>query len=197
MERNKKILSAVTAAAMLLTLTACNDGAKTSTPSQTLSSSSSAEEIPIDPGIPESPASDFEYKFKEELGGIEITEYNGKNEVIRIPAKIDGKNVTSIGEDAFVGCVGITSIIIPNGVTTIGKNALSCHELTSVTIPNSVTKIGERAFLFCYELTSVALPDSVTEIGKDAFSGCMAEITYKGKTYSTGNYDALYTAING
>ena len=182
---------------MALTLTACNDGAKNSTPSETTSSSSSAQEIPIDPGIPESPASDFKYKFKEELGGIEITEYNGKNEVMSIPAKIDGKNVTSIAEDAFVGCVGITSVIIPNGVKTVGKNAFSCLEFTSVTIPNSVTKIGDSAFLFCSRLTSISLPDSVTEIGKDAFAGCSAEITYKGQTYTPGNYEELYKAING
>ncbi len=196
MKISKKILSAVTAAALLLTLTACNDS-KTSSGTTSGSTSISSKPLVDDSAIPESPASDFEYKFKEELGGIEITEYNGKNEVIRIPAKIDGKNVTSIGEDAFVGCVGVTNVIIPNGVTTIGKSAFNNLELKSVTIPDSVTKIGENAFIFCSRLTSVTLPDSVTEIGKDAFAGCMAEITYKGKTYSPDNYDELYKAING
>lgn len=186
-----KILSAIVAAAMVLTLTACSNGASSSSSVSTSSSSTKS-------GLSEeAQASDFEYKFKEELGGIEITEYKGKKEVINIPAKIDGKNVTSIGEDAFVGCMGVTSAIIPNGVTTIGKSAFRCLEIKSVTIPDSVTKIGENAFIFCSRLTSVTLPDSVTEIGKDAFSGCMAEITYKGQTYSPGNYDTLYKAING
>ncbi|MGN0670482.1 MAG: leucine-rich repeat domain-containing protein [Oscillospiraceae bacterium] len=192
----RKILSAIVAAGILMTLTACNDS-KTSSGTTSDSTSISSKPLVDDSATPESPVSDFKYKFKEELGGIEITEYKGKKEVINIPATIDGKNVTSIGEDAFVGCVGVTSVIIPNGVTTIGKSAFNNLELTSVTIPDSVTKIGENAFLFCSRLTSVTLPDSVTEIGKDAFSGCMAEITYKGKTYTTGNYDALYEAING
>ena len=191
MKISQKILCTVTVATMALTLTACNDGTNSSSSVSTSSSSTKST------SSEEAQASDFEYKFKEELGGIEITEYKGKKEVINIPAKIDGKNVTSIGEDAFVGCAGITSAIIPNGVTTIGKNAFSCLELTSVIIPDSVTKIGENAFIFCSRLTNVVLPDSVTEIGKDAFSGCMAEITYKGKTYTTGNYEALYEAING
>ena len=188
MKISKIILSAATAIALTLTLTACGENTSSVSTSSSSTKTSSSEEAQ---------ASDFKYKFKEELGGIEIIEYKGKKEVVNIPAKIDGKNVTSIGEDAFVGCVGVTNVIIPNGVTTIGKFAFNNLELKSVTIPDSVTKIGENAFIFCSRLTSVALPDSVTEIGKDAFSGCMAEITYKGKTYTPDNYGALYEAING
>ena len=44
--------------------------------------------------------------------------------------------------------------------------------------------------------TSVTIPNSVTEIGKRAFYYCTAEITYKGKTYTSDKYDALYEAIN-
>ena len=55
--------------------------------------------------------------------------------------------VTSIGDCAFWGCSGLTSIEIPNSVTNIGTHAFDgCSGLTSITIPNSVTSIEARAF---------------------------------------------------
>ncbi len=67
----------------------------------------------------------------------------------------------------------ITSVIIPNSVTTIGENAFSdCSGLTSVTIPDSVTSIGRDGFSYCGSLTSVTIPNSVTSIGRAAFKNC-------------------------
>ena len=64
--------------------------------------------------------------------------------------------VTSIGNYAFSGCSGLTSVEIPTNVTSIGDNAFSgCTGLISVTIPASVTSIGVGAFIFCGQLTSV------------------------------------------
>jgi len=66
----------------------------------------------------------------------------------------------------------ITSVVIEDGVTSIGNLAFSaCTGLTSVTIPNSVTSIGMMAFFGC-GLTFVTIPNSVTFIGQDVFSGC-------------------------
>ena len=82
-------------------------------------------------------------------------------------------SVTSIGDDAFIGCNHLASVTIPNSVTTIGNEAFcSCIELTSVTIPNSVTKIGKSAFSGCNSLTEIIIPNSVTNIGSNAFSNC-------------------------
>lgn len=83
-----------------------------------------------------------------------------------------------IAGHAFQGCSGLTSITIPNSVTSIGDYAFSaCSGLTSITIPNSVTSIGEYAFESCSGLTSVNIPNSVTTIGGDAFLFCKALTT--------------------
>ena len=95
------------------------------------------------------------------------SEYTGD---VIIPETVTYNNVTysvtSIGNDAFYGCTGLTSITIGNSVTSIGDYAFSdCTGLKSVTIPNSVTSIGGSAFSYCYGLTSIEIPNSVTSIG--------------------------------
>jgi hypothetical protein len=82
-------------------------------------------------------------------------------------------SVTSIGNYAFEDCTGLTSLVIPNSVTSIGDEAFAeCSGLTSLSIPNSVTSIGKGAFSGCSGLTSLSIPNSVTSIGIGAFCGC-------------------------
>lgn len=82
-------------------------------------------------------------------------------------------NVKEIGSDAFSNCTSLTSVTIPNSVTSIGESAFeSCVSLESVIVPNSVIEIGKYAFYECKNLTSVILPNSVTRIGAAAFNRC-------------------------
>ena len=82
-------------------------------------------------------------------------------------------NAKSIRNCAFYKCAGITSIEIPNSVTSIEMYAFEgCTSLINIEIPNSVTSIGNEAFYGCTSLTSIEIPNSVTSIGEWAFSGC-------------------------
>ena len=80
-----------------------------------------------------------------------------------------------IGEFAFANCNNLTSITIPNSVTSIGEYAFSmCYNLTSITIPSGVTSIGNAAFYGCSNLTSIIIPSSVTSISSYAFNSCIS-----------------------
>ena len=82
-------------------------------------------------------------------------------------------NVVAISSSAFENCDGLTSVTIPDSITSIGAKAfLNCDGLTSVTIPDSVTSIGKHAFCGCSGLTSVTIGNGVKSMGKDAFSFC-------------------------
>ncbi len=76
------------------------------------------------------------------------------------------QSINEISLYAFGGCIGLTSVTIPENVV-IGKGAFyGCTGLTSVTIPEGVTEIGVAAFYGCTGLTSVTIPESLTEFGK-------------------------------
>ena len=100
-------------------------------------------------------------------------------------------SVTSIGKNAFSYCSGLTSIEIPNSVTSIGGAAFAgCSGLTSIEIPNSVTSIGNQAFYGCSGLTCIEIPNSVTSIGYGAFRNCsgLTSVEIPNSVTSIGSY---------
>ena len=95
--------------------------------------------------------------------------------------------VTSIGNYAFC-CSHMVSITIPTSVTRIGIDAFRASCLTSITIPNSVTSIGKGAFESC-SLTSINIPHGVTRIEDDTFFLCVRlnSVTIPNSITSIGN----------
>ena len=82
------------------------------------------------------------------------------------------EGLTTIGCRAFA-FTAISDVRVPDSVTSIGNGAFSnCYGLTSVIIPNSVTSIGDVAFRDCTGLTSVIIGNGVTRIGDRTFSNC-------------------------
>ena len=103
----------------------------------------------------------------EIVNGV-LKKYKGNATEVIIP---DG--VTEIGKDAFKDKHELKKLIIPDGVTVIGESAFSfCDGLTSITIPNSVTSIGKSAFFNCKSLARIKIPGSVTNIGDFVFLDC-------------------------
>ncbi len=95
----------------------------------------------------------------------------------------------------FYGCSGLTSVTIPNGVTSIGDYAFcECSSLTSITIPNSVATIGKEAFRGCSSIKNVSIASSVKVLERSAFYNCsnIETITCYGMRPPTVNTNALY-----
>ena len=83
---------------------------------------------------------------------------------------VNGKVITRVETNAFVGCTKLSSVTIPGTVTAIGAGAFSnCVALKSAALPEGLTKIEEGTFLNCSILSSVTIPNTVTQIGKKAF----------------------------
>ena len=109
----------------------------------------------------------YYYTSNDMIGGLMFNQCANLQDIV-LPV-----GVTSIGRSAFWGCFSLASIDIPEGVTSIGNSTFSyCYSLTSIDIPESVTSIGGDAFSYCYSLTSIAIPEGVTTIGSSTFGGC-------------------------
>ena len=91
------------------------------------------------------------------------------------------ETLIEIRESAFVG-TSITSIVIPDKVTTLGSNIFnSCAKLEWVKIGKGGTTISDYMFNSCKALKSIVLPDNVKTIARASFAKTGIEIAYLGK----------------
>lgn len=132
---------------------------------------------------------------------------------LTIPSEVNGCRVTRISDRSFWNCSKITTVKLPEGVTTIENSAFAtmpalssvtlpdglttlydyafngCSALTSVVLPESVTNIGGSAFIACFKLTEMTVPKGVTTISDDLFRNCqkLSKVTLLGNVSSIGN----------
>ena len=90
-----------------------------------------------------------------------------------ITSVIIGEGITTIGNYAFYQFNSLSSVTVPSTLTSIGSHAFhNCGVLLSIAIPDGVATIGEEAFMFCSNLTSITIPNSVTTLGNHVFRFC-------------------------
>ena len=101
--------------------------------------------------------------------GVTPTTINNTKKVM--PSYLyNNRNVGTVRKlNMSVDGLGITSVVIPNTVTSIGDIAFKDNHLTEVTIPSSVTSIGRRAFAY-NQLTKIIFPSTPLTIGCYAFA---------------------------
>jgi hypothetical protein len=105
--------------------------------------------------------------------GLKLIEYESFAYCSKLTSVTIPNSVTSIGYGAFGGCTKLSSITIPNSVLSIGTGAFNgCTSLNTINIPNSVKSIGSNSFEDCTNLTSINIPLNVTIIKDWTFHGC-------------------------
>lgn len=102
-----------------------------------------------------------------------ISGYSGTETELVIPDIINGEKVKAIGASAFQGNTTITSVAIPDTVTTIGEQAFyKCTNLKELTLSKNLKSCGKNAFAYCSALTEVTIPGSLTKTGLYMFYKC-------------------------
>jgi hypothetical protein len=116
---------------------------------------------------------DFTYTISDGNQVI-ITGYTGSGGAVTIPKEIDNKMVVAIGDRAFCSTyVGSVDFEDGSSITSIGEAAFADSGITSMIIPNSVTRLGRLAFQMCHSLENVSIGSGLTTIENHVFEGCL------------------------
>ena len=128
---------------------------------------------------------DYQYRVLED-GTAEITSYSGKDSVLKIPNTLDGKTVTSIGDQAFAWCRALTSIELPDSVISMGVNLFAnCESLKNIQVSPEQPVFADidgvlfnkvEKSLICYpagkQVEAYEIPQGILQIGDRAFFRC-------------------------
>ncbi len=102
-----------------------------------------------------------------------LVSYIGTGENVVVPTEYKGLPITKIEANCFKGNTTIKSVVISEGITSMGNAVFyGCTSLENITIPSTVTSTGNAAFYNCTSLKNVKIADGVTTIGNSAFRGC-------------------------
>lgn len=138
-----------------------------------------------------------EYMYAEVDGGAALITCTSVDEVIEVPAEIEGLKVIAIYPNCFYQSYA-NQIKLPDTLREIKERAICmCPNLGSLVVPDSVTDIGEQAFGGCTALTEITLPGGLTSLGDEILFGCTALKTINMSESGSGNYavddGVLYT----
>ena len=143
---------------------AAQDAAETAAPT------AQAEEIPAD-GDDGAPEDNYLYAVSEHA--VKLQKYFGEERaIVRVPATVEGKPVTTIDEKCFEDRSEIEQVILPETLSTIEYRAFyGCSSLREINFPESMRKIGGWAFAHT-GLENVVFPDGLQQLGYGAFYSC-------------------------
>lgn len=115
--------------------------------------------------------------YLTDKGVTEIGDFAFASSTLKGISTIDLTGVTKIGYAAFYGVTGLTSVVIPEGVTEIADYAFAATGITSIVIPSTVKRIGECAFYACSSLKSITFATNgvLEEIDAYAFAATSIE----------------------
>ncbi len=104
-----------------------------------------------------------------------VTGFTGNPKILNIPAKIDGKEVVQIRENAFYKCESLEKIILPDTVKFVGHHAFfNCTSLEEVELSDNIYSIDEGCFSGCISLEKISFSDNLKVIENDSFFNCQS-----------------------
>lgn len=112
---------------------------------------------------------DFSFEVLED-GTLCVTEYSGEGTEVSIPSEVDGKVVSTLGDELFWYMKEITSVTLPETLEYIGARVFQrCTSLTELKLPDGVLEIGDSCFLGCSGLAKINVPANLAYVGAFAF----------------------------
>ena len=211
----KRILAILLVAGMAISFSACNNdepntpesGGNASAENSSVVSTEKKEDKPSNTfsaenvkKAKETEASLFEYVDVD--GGISITRFNGEDEIVVIPSAIDGKNVVTVGENAFVNNSTMKGVKVPDTVHTLETSSfMNCTALEVFVSGASVKKLEMYTLNGCKKLHDIQLNDgletldglcfALTNLTEIEIPSSVTEINYP----FTVNYDDHYITV--
>src|SRR5699024_10851284 len=129
---------------------------------------------------------------------ITITGCNTSVTDVTIPAEIDGRSVTSIGEFAFDGCSSLISVDISDNITNIEGYAFAgCSSLKNIELPDNLEKVSFAIFHSCTSLDEIHIPDNTIIEYYNPMTGSLFVNCNSLKNINVSNENINYTTIDG
>ena len=140
---------------------------------------------------------EYQYAVHEDTRSVEILKYlgsAGSTIEVSVPASIEERPVTAIGEQAFLDFELLTTVILPDSITRIGKEAFrGCRQLEQINTPASLQDLGKGAFMYCEKLAGFFLPKSLLSFSDEyVFYDCFSL-----KEIEVAEGNPHYTSVDG